>query len=29
MFDDFAGVLKETEDGKYIFTYDENYLKIK
>jgi serine/threonine-protein kinase HipA len=29
MFEKFAGTLEETDDGKYVFTYDSDYLKIK
>jgi HipA-like protein len=29
MFDDFAGILSETEEGQYVFTYDASYLKNK
>jgi serine/threonine-protein kinase HipA len=29
MFDDLAGLLEETDGGKYIFTYHESYLKRK
>ncbi|WP_233231346.1 hypothetical protein [Silvanigrella aquatica] len=28
-FHHFAGIIKETNEGKYIFTYNEEYLAIK
>lgn len=27
VFENFAGILEESNAGKFIFTYDENYLK--